>query len=129
MPVTEAVSIDVPAPHVQEHAIEAAMVSVAPTREVSTVIVSEAPREAVPVHLEPEQRVAEVDISPAAPTMPSFELPPDLIQVETAPGKADQGAEAEPPAELTQLRERPRRPRAPDEPIASEPLVQIETRH
>ena len=129
MPVTDAALIDVPAPHVQEHAIEAALVPVAPFREAATGIVLEAPREAVPVRVEPEHLLAEVDISPAAPPLPSFELPPELIQVETAPGKAGQTLEAEPTAGLTQLGERPRRPRPPEEPIPSEPLVQIETRH
>jgi len=121
---------------VQEHAIEAAPVQVTPPRETAVEIVSEAPletvavhHETVPVHIEPAHHVPQVDISRAAATIPSFELPPDLIQVETAPGKAGQTMEAEPPAELTQPGERPRRPRAPEEPISSEPLVQIETRH
>lgn len=132
MPAIEAVLVDVPAAPVQEHAIEAAPVRVTPPREVSAEVVSEAPHETeplhhemAPVHIEPAHHVPQVDISRAAATIPSFELPPDLIQVETAPGKAGQRMEAEP----AQSGERPRRPRAPEEPISSEPLVQIETRH
>src|SRR5262249_23839574 len=127
--VAEAVSVQLAAPPIQEHALEPAMVPVTPMRESSTEIVSEPPREIVPVHPEPARRVAEFDVSPAAPTLPRFELPPDLVQGETAPGKAGQTSEAEPPAASTPLGERPRRPRPPEESIPSEPLVQIETRH
>jgi ribonuclease E len=127
-PTAEPVWAEALAPTVSEHAIEPVMVPVTPIREAPTEVVSEAPQETVRVHLEPARHVAEVDISPAAPPLPSFELPPDLIQVETAPGKAGQTVEAEPPAGLMQLGERPRRPRPPEEPIPSEPLVQVETR-
>ena len=129
LPVGEPVSIEVPPPDVQEHAVEAATVLVTPAREASIEIVSEVARETAPVHLEPVHHAAQVDISPAAAPMPSFELPPDLVQVETAPGRAAQGVEAEQAAGVTQIDERPRRPRPPEEPVASEPLVQIETRH
>ena len=129
MPVIETASVDVPVPPMQEHAIEAASVPATPAREAPTEMVSEAPRDTTPVPLEPAHHVAQVDISPVAPPIPTFELPPDMIQVETAPGKADRAMEAERPAGMTQLGERPRRPRPPDEPVPSEPLVQIETRH
>jgi len=126
MPVIETVSVDVPAPPMRKHAIEAASVPATPAREAPAEVVSEAPRDTAPAPLEPAHHVAQVDISPVAPPIPTFELPPDMIQVETAPGKADQAMEAERPAGLTELGERPRRPRPPeDEPIPTEPLVQI----
>ncbi|HXX09963.1 MAG TPA: Rne/Rng family ribonuclease [Burkholderiales bacterium] len=130
MPVIETVSVDVPAPPMREHAVEAAFVPATPALEAPVEIVSEAPRYTAPAPLEPTHHVAQVEISTAAAPIPTFELPPDMIQVETAPGKADQAMEAERPAELTQPGERPRRPRPPEEePIPTEPLVQIETRH
>ena len=126
----ETVSVDVPTPPMREHAIEAASVPATPAREAPAEMVTEAPPDTAPAPLEPAHHVAQVDISPVAPPIPTFEQPPDMIQVETAPGKADQAMEAERPAGLTELGERPRRPRPPeDEPIPTEPLVQIETRH
>jgi hypothetical protein len=59
----------------------------------------------------------------ARPAAQGFALPSDLVQVETS--------SAAPASELTAIAEPqlPRRPRRPaPEPVASEPLVQIETR-
>jgi hypothetical protein len=56
-----------------------------------------------------------------------FELPPELIQVETSPEKVHQDNPAPEPGE--RFEGRPRRPRATEEPMPNEPLVQVETRH
>jgi ribonuclease E len=58
-----------------------------------------------------------------------FELPPDLIQVETSPEKVGQIPDKQVSPMGERLGERPRRPKQPEEPVPSEPLVQVETRH
>jgi ribonuclease E len=64
----------------------------------------------------PERRLAQ-----------AFELPPELIQVETSPEKVHQDNPAPEPGE--RFEDRPRRPRPAEEPMPNEPLVQVETRH
>ena len=59
---------------------------------------------------------------------PTFQLPPDLVQVETSPGKIQQIRDNPPPEAEERFEGRARRPRPPDEPLPSEPLVQVETR-
>ena len=66
---------------------------------------------------------------PAPQLAQSYQLPSDLIQVETSPEKVEQIADNQATAPGERLSERPRRPRPPDEPASSEPLVQVETRH
>lgn len=57
----------------------------------------------------------------------SYALPPELVQIETSHAPAaDADAVVEEPAAPQQPR-RPRRP--PPEPVAQEPLVQVETRN
>ena len=76
-----------------------------------------------PHHDEPTARSYE-----APPPAQTFALPPDLVQIETSPDKVQQvQASAVPAAEAAASR--PRRPRPSDEPLPSEPLVQVETRH
>jgi hypothetical protein len=52
----------------------------------------------------------------------AYEMPPDMVQVETA------HSTAAPESELTEDLPRPRRPRPAMPAAASEPLVQVETR-
>lgn len=58
--------------------------------------------------------------------MPNFELPSDLVQVETSPDRAQ---DIPSPAPEPRFESRPRRPRAPEEQVPTEALVQVETRH
>ncbi len=58
-----------------------------------------------------------------------FELPPDLVQVETSREKVEQIPDNQVPPLGERLSERSRRPRPAEEPVPSEPLVQVETRH
>ena len=60
---------------------------------------------------------------------PPFVLPADLVQVETSPAKVQQIPADQPPEGEQRIESRGRRPRPPDEPLPSEPLVQVETRH
>ncbi|HTS51995.1 MAG TPA: Rne/Rng family ribonuclease, partial [Burkholderiales bacterium] len=78
------------------------------------------PRETVPQEEELQ--------TPRAPKL-SFQLPPELIQVETSPEKAQQLPHNPTAALVERLGGRPRRPTQPEEPVQSEPLVQVETRH
>jgi hypothetical protein len=78
-------------------------------------------------HPEPSPREETPSYQAAKPT--SFELPPDLIQVETTREKIGQIPDNQAPQMGERLGERPRRPRAPEEPAPNEPLVQVETRH
>jgi hypothetical protein len=82
---------------------------------------------------------AEPDVAPVAlretgqqeapaSRVPHFELPPDLVQVETSPGRAQQ-AQADPTSAEERFEGRGRRTTPPEEPVPSEPLVQVETRH
>jgi ribonuclease E len=61
--------------------------------------------------------------------VPSFELPPDLVQVETSPGRAEQAQDNLVAAAEERFEGRARRLRPPEEQVPSEPLVQVETRH
>lgn len=75
----------------------------------------------------PQDKEARADRASRVP--PSFQLPPDLVQVETSPDRAQQG-QAEPAAAAEEgFESRARRPRPPEEQVPSEPLVQVETRH
>ena len=68
--------------------------------------------------------------SARAPRMlPTFELPVDLVQVETSPAKVQQIQDNPSQEGDERLENRGRRPRPPEEPLPSEPLVQVETRH
>lgn len=80
------------------------------------------PIETRAVHAEPAP-------APAAPAKPAtFELPPDMVQIETAHDMPNAAPE---PIEAEQAPRRARRPQTAGEPAASggEPLVQIETRN
>ena len=74
-------------------------------------------------HYEPAQTSYQ-----APPSAQTFALPPDLVQIETSPDKVQQVA-ASAVATTETGAPRPRRPRPSDEPLPSEPLVQVETRH
>jgi ribonuclease E len=102
-------------------------------REPMPLAAAPAPIVPSPVPVEPQALGAEIAQPPALaeevavyrarPAVQSFDLPPDLVQVETVapaaplPEPSDEG-----------LPRRPRRPRPEAEAAVSEPLVQIETR-
>jgi hypothetical protein len=71
----------------------------------------------------------ETQSAKAMRTVPTFELPSDLIQVETSPGKRQPIQDNSPPEAAERFEGRARRPRPLEEPPTSEPLVQVETRH
>lgn len=79
-----------------------------------------APREAAPREAPPD-RVSHV--------VTTFELPPDLVQVETSPGRTQDVQDDPARGAAGRVENRAPRPRPPEEQIASEPLVQVETRH
>ncbi len=90
-------------------------------RRMEPVVMAPPEREVVPEGKEaPSDRAARIP--------PTFELPADLVQVETSPGKVQQIQDNPPPAAEERFESRARRPRPPEEPLASEPLVQVETR-
>jgi ribonuclease E len=60
---------------------------------------------------------------------PSFALPSDLVQVETSPERAQQVQADTMSGGEERSESRGRRQRPPEEPVPSEPLVQVETRH
>jgi ribonuclease E len=63
---------------------------------------------------------------PVSRVMRNFDLPSDLVQVETTPDRAQ---DIPSPAPEPRFESRPRRPRASEEQVPAEPLVQVETRH
>jgi hypothetical protein len=95
---------------------------------VETYTPSEPPRaaRALPA-AEPSHATSTIEAAAyrARPATQSFALPPDLVQIETAPDKSL--PEPETPAGASE--HQPRRPRrTPPEQVVNEPLVQIETR-
>ena len=77
---------------------------------------------------EPASQDTEARADGASRVGPSFELPPDLVQVETSPGRAQQAQDNLGPGP-ERFESRARRPRPPEEQVPNEPLVQVETRH
>jgi hypothetical protein len=79
---------------------------------------------------EPATEDKEAGTGRALRVPPTFDLPPDLVQVETTgPGSVQQGQANPAPAAEERVESRTRRPRPPDEQVPTEPLVQVETRH
>ncbi len=101
--------------------VAAAIEIVADDRRMEPVVMAPPEREAVP---EDKETLSDR----AARIPPAFELPADLVQVETSPGKVQQIQDNPPPAAEERFESRARRPRSPEEPPPSEQLVQVETR-
>jgi hypothetical protein len=59
----------------------------------------------------------------------TFELPSDLVQIETSPDKVESVEADSTAGPEEKLAGRPRRTRVAADPMPSEPLVQVETRH
>ena len=76
-----------------------------------------------------EAATEEAGTDRASRVPPTFDLPPDLVQVETSPGRLQQGQANPAPAAEERVESRTRRPRPPEEQVPTEPLVQVETRH
>jgi hypothetical protein len=125
--------------HVRQHIVEERLPEPVVAQSVSEPVWTEpapapAPVETVsrpaePVAQHDTHRHEPVATSYQAPPPPqTFALPPDLVQIETSPDRVQQvQANAVPATEAAAPK--PRRPRPSDEPLPSEPLVQVETRH
>ena len=127
--------------HVRQHLVEERSPEPVVAQSVSEPVWSEpapapAPVEIVSRSAEPEPVVqhethhfepAQTSYQ-APPSSQTFALPPDLVQIETSPDKVQQ-VQAGAVATTETGAPRPRRPRPSDEPLPSEPLVQVETRH
>ena len=100
--------------------VAAAIGIVADDRRMEPMVMT--PGEAVP-----DDKEARSDRAARIP--PTFELPADLVQVETSPGKVQHIQDNPPPAAEERFESRARRARPPEEPLPSEALVQVETRH
>lgn len=88
----------------------------------TTAYENEAVREFEPhVQEAPQSVPSGAGYAPAEPVR--IEWPSDLVQVESDPGKVESVQQHEP----AQHAPRPRRVRTPSQPVAEEPLVQIET--
>ena len=121
--------------HVRQHVAEERSPEPVAAQSVSEPVWSEPAPAPVETVSRPRERVAQHDTHRHEPVPTSYQappqtfaLPPDLVQIETSPDKAQQvQANAVPATEAAAPR--PRRPRPSDEPLPSEPLVQVETRH
>jgi len=125
--------------HVPQHVAEERLPEAVVAQAVSEPVWSEpapapAPVETVSRPAEPAaqpdtHRHEQVPTPYQAPPPPqTFALPPDLVQIETSPDKVQQ-VQANAVSATEAAAPRLRRPRPSDEPLPSEPLVQVETRH
>ena len=124
--------------HVRQHVVEERSPETVVAQSVSEPVWSEPESAPAPVETvsRPAEPIAQHDTHRHEPVPTSYQapspsqtfvLPPDLVQIETSPDKVQQvQANAVPATEAAAPR--PRRPRPSDEPLPSEPLVQVETR-
>ena len=102
---------------------------VADTIEIPPVERQREPHIEAVVPRESPQQDGEASTDRALRVAPSFALPSDLVQVETSPERAQQVQTDTASGGEERSESRGRRHRPAEEPVPSEPLVQVETRH